>query len=189
MNAEEHQNEIAFIVSRRQRLVAGVTITLIFVGAFVALLACAPPNRLQDDLFRDIIVFHLLIVPWIIVHEAVHIITGLVRGAFPFSAIRCGLVPGTWAPGITIRDPITVTNMRWILIAPFLVAAILCAVLVLWLPGAFTTLFGPLVLGSCSTDLLQLFSLRKEDGETLIRDDPVRVGFAIAQSASPTNPQ
>ncbi len=184
MDAEEHQSETAFIVSLSQRLAAGVTLTLLFVGVFVALLASNPPRRLQEDLLRDIVAFHLFIVPWIIIHEAVHIFAGLILGAFPFSAIRFGIVPGAWTPGIVIREPITVKDLRRILIAPFLFSAILCSALVLWLPGTFTTLFGPLSLGSCSTDLLQLFKLRALNGETLIRDDPVRVGFVIAESPS-----
>jgi len=174
-----------YTVSKLARNSFGAAFTVVLSLIFVGLLLSNPPSTIGQDVVKDVILFHLAVLPWIAVHESVHMLTGVLFGAYTVSDVRLSFNHTTWAPSINIGVPITLRVYRHILLAPLALSIPLAIGLIAVIPTLFTTFFAVFIIASCSTDLLVLHKIRSIPGKLYVVDHPVLPGVTLLDMYSP----
>lgn len=179
-----------FVVSNiTSKLVNGVATLVLLLVSLGLLIFVMRVELSMESLIRDAILFLILLLPWIAVHEAIHVTAGVLAGGYSLSDVQFGFNRRIWAPCISILVPVTVKTYRTILIAPFLLSVPISIVLFLHLPGLFSTFFGALIVATCSTDLLVLYAVRTIPSSSMVMDHPDSPGVIVCGDAVPVGQQ
>jgi hypothetical protein len=130
----------------------------------------------------DLLLFLVLLIASVIVHELIHGLTWMWFGKKSFSTVQFGIQWKTLTPYAHLKEPIEVNVYRiggfmpgFVLgILPFILSLILGNVNLLW--------FSVIQTAAASGDWLILWLLRNVKGGTLVEDHPSRAGCYVYQS-------
>jgi hypothetical protein len=160
-------------------------------ATIAALLIMVPVAILQSTLFYllrgtkkneftlytlDILLFLILLIASIIVHELIHGLTWMWFGKKSFSTVQFGIQWKTLTPYAHLKGPIEVIVYRIGGFMPGFVLGILPFILSLILGDGNLLWFSIIQTAAASGDWLILWLLRDVNGGTLVEDHPSRAG-------------
>lgn len=125
---------------------------------------------------RGLLVFAVLVIASIVVHELIHGLTWMVVGKKTFSSIGFGIQWKTLTPYAHLKEPIDVNVYRIGGFMPGFVLGILPFLLSLPTGNRGLLWFGILQTAAASGDWLILFLLARVRRGTLVEDHPTRAG-------------
>ncbi|MGO0059541.1 DUF3267 domain-containing protein [Brevibacillus fluminis] len=125
----------------------------------------------------DVLLFFLLMIAGIIVHEALHGIGFWCGGKSAWKDLRFGVV---WSKLIVFAScvkPISVAHYRFAAVLPAIALGLIPFLLAYFAQSLFWYLWGSfMIIGSCG-DFIILWTLRRYKKGTLIADSPDRIGY------------
>jgi hypothetical protein len=163
----------------------------------VALFIMVPVAILQSTLFYilhgtkkseftvtilDLLLFLVLLIASVIVHELIHGLTWMWFGKKSFSTVQFGIQWKTLTPYAHLKEPIEVNVYRIGGFMPGYVLGILPFILSLILGDGNLLWFSIIQTAAASGDWLILWLIRNVNGGTLVEDHPSRAGCYVYQS-------
>lgn len=133
-------------------------------------------------LYEHYMVFGVLIVLGIVLHEFLHGVTWKLAGGKPWSSIKFGFNWRGLAPYAHCREPLNIRAYRWGAAMPGIVLGIIPFLIGLAVGSGWFALFGYLFAITASGDLLILWLIRKIESGTLVQDHPVEAGCEVVES-------
>lgn len=150
-----------------------------FEGMVESLLAML--SRLNDQ-FYMFLLFWLVFMAGIVVHELIHGITWAVIGKRPWSSIKFGFQLKTLTPYCHIKEPLQLGPYRWGAVMPGILTGFLPALLGIFLNNMALFGMGFLFVLAAGGDLYILWTLRKEKTGVWVEDHPTRAGCYVLDS-------
>lgn len=128
---------------------------------------------------RADLLFLLIFVFGIVLHEFIHGITWAWAAKKPWSSIKFGFQLKTLTPYCHIKEPIPVNPYRLGAVMPGIITGFLPALLGLIYGNVALFAIGLLFIFAAGGDLMILWSIRKVDSTALVEDHPTRAGCFV----------
>jgi hypothetical protein len=127
----------------------------------------------------SLILFLILIVVGIIVHELLHALGWILAGRVPFSAIKFGVDRETLSPYAHLRQPLPINPYRFGVVLPAIGLGLLPAAIGIIGNLSLFTVYGAFFTLTAGGDFLVLWLLRNDPPQALATDHPERVGCEV----------
>jgi hypothetical protein len=128
------------------------------------------------------LVFLLIVMAGIVVHEAIHGITWALAGRKPWSSIKFGFQVKTLTPYCHINEPIEINAYRVGAFMPGLLVGVLPFVYSLINGDTNWFWFSLVHISAAGGDLLVLWLIRGVKAESLVEDHPTQAGCYVLES-------
>lgn len=138
------------------------------------------PNK-DASITWNLLVFMLVVIVGIIIHEAIHGITWAVFGRKPWSTIKFGFQLKTLTPYCHIKEPVEVNAYRIGAFMPGLIVGILPYIYSLITGDASWFWFGLIHTASAGGDWLVLWLIRAVKAGSLVEDHPTQAGCYVIE--------
>ncbi len=154
-----------------------VPLGMLAIGFFGGLYLVLPYRSKMSD--SDLLVFLVLMVPLVVIHEAIHALCALHLGKLHWKDFKFGVHWKALMPYYHLEAPITVKAYRMVTLAPLYVTGTVSTLLFLIHPAVWSALFAGAAIASCIGDVLVFLKLRPFDGNLLVKDSPTEIGCEI----------
>ncbi len=128
------------------------------------------------------IIFLVIVLAGIVVHELIHGLTWMIFGSKPFSTIKFGIQWKALTPYAHLSEPIEVNAYRLGAIMPGVILGIIPYLLSLILGNGNLLWFSMIHLTAAGGDWLVVWLLRKVKKGTLMEDHPTQAGCYVYES-------
>lgn len=129
------------------------------------------------------LVFLLVMVAGIVVHELIHGLTWAVFCKMGYKSIRYGVMWQCLTPYCHCKEPLLLKHYCIGALMPALLLGALPSVVALLTGGFLWLLFGLAFTMAAGGDFLIIWMLRKEKKETYVQDHPDKIGCFVLESA------
>jgi hypothetical protein len=171
---EKHDLSVSLVRANVVVLFIAVPLIIVQLAGFLLL----HPLR-QLSITWNWLVFFLVVVAGIGIHELIHALTWMVVGRKPRSTIRLGIQWKTMTPYAHLTEALEVNAYRAGALMPGLLLGILPYLLSLALGDGSLLWFSILHTTSAGGDWLILWLLRKVKGGMLVEDHPTQAGCYV----------
>lgn len=130
----------------------------------------------------NLIVFIVILLLSVALHELIHGVTWVILGGKPFSAIKFGFQWQTFTPYAHLKEPIEANAYRLGAFMPGFILGIIPYLFGLILVDSNLFLFGLIHTAAAGGDWLVLWLIRNVQGGQLVEDHPTNAGCYIIES-------
>jgi hypothetical protein len=134
-----------------------------------------------DNLVGQLLLFLLVFLGGIVIHELLHAITWALAARKPLRSIKFGFQLKTLTPYAHIKEPIEVNAYRLGALMPGLLIGLLPAVVGILAGSGWWLLVGVMFLTAAGGDMVILWLLRNVPAGRLVEDHPVRAGCYVIE--------
>jgi hypothetical protein len=134
-------------------------------------------------IYRHIIIFLLLVIAGIFVHEYLHKISWAIFGKKPLSTITFGFQLKTLTPYTHCKESMDVVGYRWGALMPGLLLGILPTLIAVFNGDGSILIYGLLFIFTAGGDFLILWLIRNVKNGTQVEDHPSRAGCYVLEKA------
>jgi len=156
-----------------------LAVSLPLVGLMLLVFLALHPAATLALALPSLLLFLVLLVAGILVHEAIHGLAWAYFGGLPLRRIRFGFQVSTLTPYAHALDPMPVRGYRIGAILPALLLGGLPFVVGALIGSPLPALFGVIFAFAAGGDLLVLWLIRSVDARALVQDHPSRAGCIV----------
>jgi hypothetical protein len=160
-----------------------VPAAIILIGAYLLLWGKQGLADARLIIYKQFSLTLLVLIIGILLHELLHGLTWTWLGKKPFKSIRYGINWKVLSPYAHCREPLSIQAYRWGALMPGLLLGIIPALLGIVSGNGALMAFGLLFTVAAGGDAMILWSLRKEDRNTMVLDHPSKAGCCIVEPA------
>ncbi|MBI9050933.1 MAG: DUF3267 domain-containing protein [Anaerolineaceae bacterium] len=135
---------------------------------------------------RNFVIFILLVIAGIFVHEYLHKIGWALIGKKPFSSISFGFQVKTLSPYAHCTEPMNINGYRWGSALPGILLGLLPAIVAIIVGNSAILIYGFVFIFAAGGDLLILWITRFLKAGTEIEDHPTRAGCYVLDDVDGT---
>ena len=132
-----------------------------------------------DSFFNNLLLFFLVFLLSVIVHELLHAIGFRLAGGVPFNRIKFGFSWAGLAPFAHCQEPLRASAYRISVMLPGLVLGILPGLLGVALQRPLIVIWASFMLVAAGGDAAVLWAIRKVPGTVRVLDHPKKVGGQV----------
>ncbi len=130
---------------------------------------------------RNLLLFLVVFVAGLAVHELLHAVSWMVFGRRPRSAIHFGIDKKTLSPYAHCKEPLAANSYRLGTFIPGLLMGILPSLAAVVIGSGWLLGFGLLFTLTAGGDLLILWLIREVPGGRMVEDHPTRAGCYVIE--------
>ena len=158
---------------------ASALVPFVLIWGFSRLL---PPAESFGDILLGLLLFSLVYLVSIVVHEGLHAVAMIVVGGVSWRSIRFGLRLREGVAYVHTDRPLTVRSYRAVLAAPGILTGVLPIAVAIVLGNAWLLAYGYVMTLSAAGDVAILLLLRNLPPDLPVRDHPSDVGCQVRRS-------
>ncbi len=136
----------------------------------------------SDAFLRADLLFLIIFIVGIPLHEIIHGITWAIAAKKPWSSISFGFQLKTLTPYCHLKEPVNVTSYRWGTVMPGIITGFIPAVLSLMTGNPLLLGIGLLFIFAAGGDLTILWILRNVKPLVNVEDHPTRAGCFVYET-------
>lgn len=125
------------------------------------------------------LIFAVLLVVGIVVHELIHGLFWARYAPSGFKSISFGVIWKMLTPYCHCNEPLKVKHYSIGALAPLVILGIIPAIAGVALHSLMTTIFGVIFIASAAGDIMVAWRLRKEPAENTVLDHPTEAGYLV----------
>jgi hypothetical protein len=141
--------------------------------------ALTDPLMLTQNIVITTISIIVMFLVGIVIHELIHGLTFAIFAKNGFKSIKFGVLWKMLTPYCHCSEPLKRNHYIVGLMMPTLLLGIIPAILSIIIGSTILLIFGILLISGGAGDLLLILSLRKEQKDILVEDDPSAVGYFV----------
>lgn len=162
-------------------LVATLPPAALIIAGYSLLWGAESLGRGALALFGNVLLFLVILLVGIVVHELIHGLAWAIAGRKPLRAIRFGVQWKTLTPYAHCTEPLEVRAYRIGALMPGLILGIIPAIAGVVSGDGFLAAFGLFFTLAAGGDLLILWLIRNVRPGTLVEDHPERAGCYVIE--------